>query len=395
MYLEKLKLNNYRNYESLNSEFSAQINILRGANAQGKTNLLEAIYYLAIGRAYRLIREDQLIKWGHHQFSISGQIRNKVGLNNLEVLFQDHKQRQLSVPRGKKVQKEIKVNGLKIKRMSDFLGNLTAVLFAPENLNIIKGAPLERRKLLDNDISQVSPGYFLKLQQYNQILKQRNHLLRKIGESRQGLGELEIWDLQLKTVGISIIQKRLEVLEKLSPLTRLMQRKLTGGKENLEFKYFFNRKWEVKNGYDIEDLFAQEIKRVRKEEINRGMTLWGPHRDDYLLTVNGVNLKLYGSQGQHRTAVLAIKLAELEFFKGESGEYPLLLLDDVLSELDQERREHLLNIIQGKAIQCFITTTEDIALFWKNKNNIATFFVEAGILKAGRISQNGQKEEEK
>ena len=382
MYLEKLKLINYRNYESLNSDFSAQINILKGSNAQGKTNLLEAIYYLAIGRAYRLIREDQLIKWGHDRFSLSGQIRNKVGLINLEVFFQDNKQsRQLSAPRGKKMQKEIKVNGLKIRRMADFLGNLTAVLFAPENLNIIKGAPLERRKLLDNDISQVSPGYYLKLQQYNQILKQRNHLLRKIAESRQGLEELEIWDLQLKTVGISIIQKRLEVLEKLTPLTRLMQRKLTGGRENLEFKYFFNRKWEVKKGYDIEELFAQEIKRVRKEELIRGMTLWGPHRDDFLLTVNGINLKLYGSQGQHRTAVLAIKLAELEFFKGESGEYPLLLLDDVLSELDQERREHLLNIIQGKVIQCFITTTEDIDLFWKNKNNIASFFVEAGVLK--------------
>ncbi|MGI6145212.1 MAG: DNA replication/repair protein RecF [Clostridia bacterium] len=384
MYLEKLELNNYRNYESLNRNFSAQINVLKGANAQGKTNLLEAIYYLAIGRAYRLIREDQLIKWGHDRFSISGQVRNKVGLINLEVFFQDNQQGgQLLASRGKKVQKEIKVNGLKIRRMADFLGNLTAVLFAPENLNIIKGAPLERRKLLDHDISQVSPDYYLKLQQYNKVLKQRNHLLRQIAELRQGLEELEIWDLQLKTVGISIVQKRLEVLEKLTPLTRLMQRKLTGGRENLEFKYLFNRKWEIKKGYDLEDLFTQEIKRVKKEELMRGQTLWGPHRDDFLLTVNGINLKSFGSQGQHRTAVLAIKLAELEFFKGESGEYPLLLLDDVLSELDQERREHLLNIIQSKVIQCFITTTEDIDLFWKNKNkcNFASFEVEAGVLK--------------
>ena len=380
MYLEKLCLSNYRNYTSLINDFSAQINVLKGANAQGKTNILEAIYYLAIGRAYRSIREDQLIKWGHNRFLIRGQVRNKAGQINLEVNFQN--QQQAGVFPLPKVKKEIKVNGIKIRRMTDFLGNLTAVLFAPENLNIIKGAPMERRKLLDNDISQVSPGYYLKLQQYNQILKQRNHLLRKIAESRRGLEDLEIWDLQLKNVGESIIQKRLKVLEKLTPLTRLMQRKITGGKESLEFKYFFNRKWEVKNGYDISDLFTQEIKRVRKEELIRGQTLWGPHRDDFLLTVNGINLKLYGSQGQNRTAVLAIKLAELEFFKGESGEYPLLLLDDVLSELDQERREHLLNIIQGKVIQCFITTTEDVDLFWKNKikGNFASFDVKAGVL---------------
>lgn len=405
MYLQKLNLTTYRNYESINISFARQINVLKGANAQGKTNLLEAIYYLAIGKAYRSIREDQLIKWGHDRFAISGQVKNKVGLLNLQVSFQDkHKQQAKQVllnkgnkeieeieeikkikgvkeVKGYKGHKEIKVNGIKIRKMADFLGNLTAVLFAPENLSIIKGAPAERRKLLDNDISQVSPSYFLKLQQYNQILKQRNHLLRKIAESGRGLDELEIWDLQLKTVGESIIQKRLEVLEKLTPLTRLMQRKLTGGRENLEFKYFFNRNWEIKNGYDIKELFHQEIKKVKREELLRKITLWGPHRDDFVLTINGINLKLYGSQGQHRTAVLAIKLAELEFFKGESGEYPLLLLDDVLSELDQERRQHLLNIIQDKAIQCFITTTENIDLFGQNNNNFTSFAVEAGVLK--------------
>lgn len=380
MYLEKLTLTNYRNYESLNSDFSFQVNLLRGFNAQGKTNLLEAIYYLAIGKAYRSIREDQLIKWGHNHFSIKGQVQNKIGQTNLEVFF--HNQQQVKqLRRVKRVQKEIKVNGLKVGRTADFLSNLTAVLFAPENLSIIQGSPTERRKLLDYDISQVNPSYFLQLQQYQQILKQRNHLLRKIVQGRGGLNELEIWDLQLKNVSESIIRKRLQVLEKLTPLTRLMQRKLTGGRESLEFKYYFNRKKEIKNGDDLSDLLDREIKRVRTEELNRGITLWGPHRDDFLLTVNGINLKIYGSQGQHRTAVLAIKLAELEFFKSESGEYPLLLLDDVLSELDQERREHLLQIIQSKAIQCFITTTEDVSSFWHSKSNFASFYVENGVLK--------------
>ncbi|MGI6588007.1 MAG: DNA replication/repair protein RecF [Peptococcia bacterium] len=380
MYLENFSLINYRNYESLKINFSEQINLFSGSNAQGKTNLLEAIYYLAIGRAYRSIREDQLIKWGNDHFLIKGKVKNKAGHVNLEVILYGSKQLN-KTKKVKKIKKELKVNGIKIRRMADFFGNLTAVLFCPESLNIVKGAPTERRKLLDNDISQVSPSYFLQLQQYNQMLKQRNYLLKKIIKSGLGFDELEIWDFQLKKIGEKIIKKRLQVLEKLTPLTRLMQRKLTGGRENLEFKYFFNRVKEIKNGDNLKSIFSEEIKKVRKKELERGITLWGPHRDDFLLTLNGINLKLYGSQGQQRTAVLAIKLAELEFFKSESGEYPLLLLDDVLSELDQERREYLFDIIQSKAIQCFITTTEDIKPFLKNKNNFVSFYIKNGVLK--------------
>ncbi|HHY06065.1 MAG TPA: DNA replication/repair protein RecF [Clostridia bacterium] len=376
MYLEKISLTNYRNYESLEINFSEQINLFRGPNAQGKTNLLEAIYYLAIGRAYRPIREDQLIKWGHNHCLLKGEVKNKIGRVNLEVILCDLEQAQ----KLKRAKKEIKVNGLKIRRMTDFFGNLTAVLFAPENLNIVKGAPSARRKLLDNDISQVSPSYYLQLQKYNQILKQRNFLLKKIRKSGRDYAELEIWDLQLKKVGEKIIQKRLEVLEKLTPLTRLMQRKLTGGRENLEFRYFLNRETEIKKGANLKSIINEEFAKVKEKELERGITLWGPHRDDFLLTVNGINLKLYGSQGQHRTAVLAIKLAELEFFKSESGEYPLLLLDDVLSELDQERREYLLEIILSKAIQCFITTTEDVSSFFKNDDNFTSFYVQNGVL---------------
>lgn len=373
MYLEKISLINYRNYESLSKNFSAQINLLVGANAQGKTNILEAIYYLAIGKAYRSARENQLIKWGNQHFKISGEIKNKISRSNLEVIFQNENQLN-------KGNKEIKINGIKIRRMADFLGNLTAVLFAPEDLNIVKGSPLERRKLLDNDISQVNPGYFSQLQKYQKILNQRNHLLKRMIGREKALAELEIWNMQFLNMCEKIIQKRLQVVEKLTPLTRLMQRKLTGGQENLEFKYLFNRQQEIKNGYPIRDILITEMEKVQKEELLRGITLCGPHRDDLLFILNGINLKSYGSQGQHRTAVLAIKLAELEFFKGESGEYPLLLLDDVLSELDQERRACLIKIIEDKLIQCFITTTEDVQFLWKNKKNIASFYVEKGSL---------------
>lgn len=376
MYLKKITLTNYRNYEHLEVNFPQKINLLQGANAQGKTNLLEAIYYLALGRAYRSFREDPLIKWGQQFFLIKGEVENRHGLVNLAVLV-DQTQ---AVTR-----KEIKVNSLKIERLSDFFGNLTAVLFAPENLNIVQGTPALRRKLLDDDLSQVSPGYYLLLQKHRQLLKQRNHLLKKIKITGKGYSQIEVWDEQLKTTAAQIINKRLAVLEKLNPLTRLMQRKLTGGKENLELKYLFNRTQEIKKGVDLVSIIESTAQEVKEREYRRGITLWGPQRDDFLLTLNGQNLKIYGSQGQQRTAVLAIKLAELEFFKSESGEYPLLLLDDVLSELDTQRRLYLLNIIQEKPIQCFLTTTVQGSSLFRNTSTLGSFYVQNGVLKEKMI----------
>lgn len=376
MYLKKITLTNYRNYEHLEVNFPQKINLLQGANAQGKTNLLEAIYYLALGRAYRSFREDPLIKWGQQFFLIKGEVENRHGLVNLAVLV-DQTQ---AVTR-----KEIKVNSLKIERLSDFFGNLTAVLFAPENLNIVQGTPALRRKLLDDDLSQVSPGYYLLLQKHRQLLKQRNHLLKKIKITGKGYSQIEVWDEQLKTTAAQIINKRLAVLEKLNPLTRLMQRKLTGGRENLELKYLFNRTQEIKKGVDLVSLIESTAQEVKEREYRRGITLWGPQRDDFLLTLNGQNLKIYGSQGQQRTAVLAIKLAELEFFKSESGEYPLLLLDDVLSELDTQRRLYLLNIIQEKPIQCFLTTTVQGSSLFRNTSTLGSFYVQNGVLKEKMI----------
>lgn len=376
MYLKKITLTNYRNYEHLEVNFPQKINLLQGANAQGKTNLLEAIYYLALGRAYRSFREDPLIKWGQQFFLIKGEVENRHGLVNLAVLVEQTE----AITR-----KEIKVNSLKIERLSDFFGNLTAVLFAPENLNIVQGTPALRRKLLDDDLSQVSPGYYLLLQKHRQLLKQRNHLLKKIKITGKGYSQIEVWDEQLKTTAAQIINKRLAVLEKLNPLTRLMQRKLTGGKENLELKYLFNRTQEIKKGVDLVSIIESTAQEVKEREYRRGITLWGPQRDDFLLTLNGQNLKIYGSQGQQRTAVLAIKLAELEFFKSESGEYPLLLLDDVLSELDTQRRLYLLNIIQEKPIQCFLTTTVQGSSLFRNTSTLGSFYVQNGVLKEKMI----------
>ncbi len=370
MYLQRLFLNQFRNYSVLQQDFSSQVNIITGQNAQGKTNLIEAIYYLSMFKTYRPAQDSQLIKANTNAFAISGAVRSKAGDLKIEVVYRNKETGG----------KEIKINGLKIRKISEILGNLTVVLFAPEDLNIVKGAPAERRSLLDNDISQVNPSYFINLQRYNRILAQRNHLLKRLSGSEKITGELLVWNEQFILLSEEIIAKRLQVLEKLIPLTRLIQRKLTEGKENLDIRYLLNRQKEIKKNDNIRSLLLEDLKKTQKEELKRGMTLWGPHRDDLLIVLNGNDLKYFGSQGQHRTAVLAIKLAELEYFKAESGEYPILLLDDVMSELDQKRREQLIQTIQEKAIQCFITTTEDLAYPWSEKTTTQKFYIEQGVL---------------
>jgi len=369
LYLENLRLINYRNYEFLKENFSKNFNILVGLNAQGKTNLLESIYYLSTGRSYRPVRDLQLIRMNNDFFKIDGTFSNSSGQIQIEINFKNTDI----------VTKEVKINGVVKNKISELLGIFNSVLFAPEDLYIIKGSPAERRKLIDSDIAQVSPVYFTKIQKYARILNQRNHLLRNFNRNKGSLEELQIWDQQFIEVSKEIIQRRLKVLEKLVPLTRLMQRKLTDGKENIEIKYLFSKREEIKSSSNIEELLFLEGERLKKEEIARGITLFGPHRDDFSILLNGMNLKYFGSQGQHRTAVLAIKLAELEFFKAETGEYPVLLLDDVLSELDQNRREHLIQTIKNKEIQCFITTTEELPIGLDNCS-VTRFNIEQGKL---------------
>ncbi len=371
MYLKRLMLHKFRNYELLNQEFSSQVNILIGLNAQGKTNLLEAVYYLSGAKTYRAARDQQLKKWDASFFIVKALLENRLGSKIIEIRYRD----DVSAT------KEIKINGVTVNKTSQLLGQLTAVLFAPEDLTMIKGSPAERRKLLDYDISQVSPSYFSKLQRHNRLLNQRNHLLKKMDGRNRKEAELEVWNEQYLHVSEEIINKRIQVLNKLSPLTRLMQRRLTEGQESLEIKYLLNRRKEIKKVEDIRPALLEEMQYTREEELRRGLTLWGPQRDDLLFTINGTDLKMFGSQGQHRTAVLAVKLAELEFFKAETGEYPVLLLDDVLSELDQERRDHLIETIREKAIQCFITTTEDIPFTEDGKTTVQKYYINKGTIK--------------
>ena len=344
MKVNKIILGNFRNYVNLTLTFANNINIFIGENAQGKTNILEAIYYAAMGHSHRTNTDTELIRWQQDSASISISFSRLNIESSLLFKFNTHQK------------KEIIVNNYTIKP-KELIGLLNVVLFSPEDLMLIKGMPNMRRRFLDIELSQVSSTYYQHLLKYNRIVAQRNTLLKKIRENKEKPDMLDAWDEQLAMMGSQIVTKRQVAVKKLAMLANLMHRKITDNKENLSVIY---HKHGIV-GKDIDSLaeeYRQKLIELRQNDIWRGSTSVGPHRDDLILSVNGINLRTYGSQGQQRTGVLALKLAELEFIKSETGEYPVLLLDDVMSELDASRREHLIAFIQDR-IQTFITATEE------------------------------------
>ncbi|MCL2120917.1 MAG: DNA replication/repair protein RecF [Clostridiales bacterium] len=359
MLIESLLLAGYRNYKQLHCRFSPGVNLFMGANAQGKTNLIESIYYLSVGKAYRQARDEQLILWGDCAFQIKGEIDSRKGKAQMEIRYRQ----------GESPPKALMLNGLRKQKWEEMSGALTSVLFSPESMAIIKGSPQERRNFLDYDISQVSLAYSADLYKYRRVLAQRNALLKRIGPLPEPLSAkretLSIWDGQLITYGSRIIEKRLSFIEKMTPLVRLTHRRLTEGKENMEIQYLLHAKspLELKKNSDGKIDISEFLKEARdhalEEDLRLKSTQWGPHRDDVKVLLNGMEMRQYGSQGQQRTGILALKLAELEIFRGESGEYPILLLDDVLSELDENRQQQLLTIVNEKAVQCVITATDE------------------------------------
>lgn len=345
MQLTKLKLNNFRNYLENEINFHPFLNILVGDNAQGKTNILEAIYYLSTGKSHRTNKEQEMILWGEKDLNVKGWIDTKNGPLEISIIAKTG------------TRKLFKINGIDKKKIGHLLGNFNVVLFSPEDLYLIKGNPAARRKFLDEEISQVNPKYYYYLSQYQRIVFQRNELLKNLRSGKGDPDTLELWDQQLANIGSLIITKRIEVLKKLNPLARLMHRKITNGLENLEIKYVPSV--EISSNLreeEIRDKIIKECALIKREEIARGLTLRGPHRDDLLFCINEQDVRAYGSQGQQRTTVLSLKLAEIEFMKSEAGEYPVLLLDDVMSELDENRRIYLLESIKDR-IQTFVTTT--------------------------------------
>lgn len=343
MRVNRIILRNFRNYQSLDIEFRSNINIFIGENAQGKTNILEAVYLGSVGKSHRTSDDDDLVGWDLPSGAVDV-FFTRQGVDNKISFRLTNKQR-----------KEILLNEFPIKPR-EVIGCLNTVLFSPEDLWLIKGAPMLRRRFLDMEISQAVSAYYRHLLQYNRILQQRNNLLKKIRERKASCEMLDTWDEQLSKTAAVLVGKRVESLKKMAMLANLMHRRLTSSKENLTIVYDQAGADEGTLSVNSEWYLNNYVK-LRETDIGSGSTSIGPHRDDLILKVNSKDLRNFGSQGQQRTGILALKLAELEFLKSETGEYPVLLLDDVMSELDAQRREQLLLFIKDR-IQTFITATE-------------------------------------
>ncbi|MCI1904179.1 MAG: DNA replication/repair protein RecF [Enterococcaceae bacterium] len=347
MRLNQLTLQNFRNYSELQLEFSPGLNLFLGPNAQGKTNLLEAINVLAMTKSHRTSQERSLIQWGKDFARVTGEVQKENQKYQLEVLL---------TKKGRKV----KVNHLEQRRLSDYIGHLNVILFSPEDLSLIKGGPANRRRFLDMEIGQTDVRYLYESVQYQKILRQRNHFLKQAqAGKRADLLFLDVLSEQLAVAGAVMVVRRLAFLQQLGTLAEQIHTKVTGQKEELAFAYQSSLGTAL-TGADqeaIKGMLLTQLKEKTPAELIRGTTLAGPHRDDFLFLINGQNVQTYGSQGQQRTAILSIKLAEIEWIKEQVGEYPILLLDDVMSELDHARQFQLLETIEGK-VQTFLTTTE-------------------------------------
>jgi len=358
----------FRNYQKLDVGFEEDFNIIYGNNAQGKTNIIEAIFLCASGRSHRTSKDSELLKYGMKSFKVNIVVEREDDTEEIEIYY--------SVEERKK----IKINGLPVKKIGELMGHFNAIMFSPEDLLLIKQGPSERRRFIDITLSQLKPAYFYDLQQYSKILYQRNTLLKNIIKKRDLLDTLDVWDRHIVKSGMRIMKARSRFVKRLDDLAKTRHFKLTKKEEMLSIKYCPSFQFEeTLNESEIEDVFVKLIKKNRDKDILRGITCVGPHRDDLDIFHNGEITKIYGSQGQQRTAVLSMKLAEIDLMKEESGDYPVLLLDDVLSELDDSRKEYLLESLSG--IQTFITST-DKRFFQRSDASAAFFCIENGNIKS-------------
>ncbi len=358
MYIKRIKLENFRNYENLDVEFSKDFNLIYGNNAQGKTNILESIYISALGRSFQTNKDNELIKIGKEKANVEIDYvrKDREGKITLEIADK----------------KTFYINGIKQKRLSDIIGKINIVLFYPDNINIIKGGPSERRKFLDIMISQLKPNYLHLLNRYLKTLEQRNAYLKQIKFDNKREDLLEIWDEKLSELSSEIYKYREEYIEKIREKIETIHNKITNcGKEQEKLEIFF-----ISSGKTQKD-FLEKLKETREIDIKRGFTSTGIHRDDFEIYINGKDVGIYGSQGQQRTSVLSLKLTELNIIYDEIGEEPILLLDDFMSELDENRRTNLTKVIDKN--QVFITCTDKILV--ENKNNTIYHINNAKLIK--------------
>lgn len=344
MRLDTLELINYRNYERTVFDFSPHLNLIVGGNAQGKTNVLEAVYFLSAGNSHRISSDAHLVRQGETM----GAIRSKVVRDNGDLT--------LEVFLSPQEKKRVKVGGVEKYRFSDLLGHLHAVIFSPEDLQLIKGGPEQRRAFLDDTLVQINPTYHYWRRKYDRVLRQRNILL-KSPKGGMDDGSLELWDKNLVEAGTKLAVARLDIVKQLRSYAAEAHKQIAQNKEILKLDYLSRvTGGGVEGAREIAGKFHKELVKRRKEELDRKVTLIGPHRDDLTLTINDTDIRLYGSQGQQRTVALSLKLGQFRLIEDEFDEKPLLLLDDVMSELDNERRSFLLGLVQN-GTQVFITAT--------------------------------------
>lgn len=334
MYIESIELKNYRNYEYLYIELDPATNIFYGDNAQGKTNILEAAYLCGTTKSHRGSRDREIIRFGQEESHIRMMVRR------------DGISRKIDMHLKKNKSKGIAVDGIPIKKASELFGIINLVFFSPEDLNIIKNGPGERRRFLDMELCQLDKIYLQDLAGYNQILNQRNKLLKDISVSPRLADTLDVWDMQMIRYGKKIISARKRFIVELNEIIRDLHASLTGGREIIYLDYEPNVE---------EEFFEERLASARDRDLKFRQSSAGPHRDDFCIKVNDIDIRKFGSQGQQRTAALSLKLSELALVRRRIGENPVLLLDDVLSELDSSRQNYLLQSIHQ--IQTLITCT--------------------------------------
>ncbi|OGO76786.1 MAG: hypothetical protein A2Y23_08915 [Clostridiales bacterium GWB2_37_7] len=352
MHIKHISLKNFRNYEHEEIELNNGVNIFYGQNAQGKTNIIESIYLLSTGKSHRSQKDSELIRWSKEDSKIKIIYEKENIENNLEMYLK------------KNQKKAMKHNGVKLSKTGELLGNLITVIFSPDHMKIIKEGPAERRRFVDIILSQIKPGYFYSLSQYVKLVMQRNNLLLQAKSNAKIIDTIEIWDQQLIEYGTKIIKERIEFLKLIENYANQIHKSITNNKENLKLIYKSSIDYIDHNEEHIKEIFQRDLDKFRNIDIQRGVTHKGPHRDDLLLYINDMEVKTYGSQGQQRTTLLSLKIAELQFMNYETDSYPILLLDDVFSELDTERQIFLMKFI--KDIQTFITCTD--VEYFKNLN---------------------------
>ena len=345
MHLQRLSLSHYRNYTSLELTCDLQTNVFIGTNGQGKTNLLEAIYYLCVARSCREAQDRELVRMGSDHFLIQGDGQSAEGRDaGVQIRY------------ARQSGKKVFVNGSPRRNLSDLYGIMAAVVISPDDRRLVQGSPSSRRRFLDIAISQSNAPYLSTLQDYRRVVRQRNEALRMHLESPGKGTDMEVWNAPLVTLGSRIMKKRVEVVAALKEESRRVHAAVSGDDEDLEIDYAPS--FECEDPGDIEGPFREALDRAEAREKARGMTEVGPHRDDLSIRMNGVSLQAYGSQGQHKTAATALKLAEARFLWRQLQAPPLLLLDDIFAEIDAGRTDRLMEMVPEYG-QTFITTAKE------------------------------------